>query len=186
MQRNHLEQFIQDNREAFDTDLPELRVWGNISQQLDRRKRRRLLLWRAAGMAAAVVGLLFCGVALGGYLNAPPIGAVAVMEQLDGQYLQKEAAYQEAIQEKYQQLASYEQAGAVQQDLQRLDEAIRELREELATAPPGKAEDIVEQLLENYQTKVYILERVLDRIQMANPEWQPSTPPKAEPDDRII
>ncbi len=186
MHRDHLEQFIQDNREAFDTDLPELRVWGNISQQLDRRKHRRTLLWRVAGVAAAVMGLLFCGAALGGYLSAPPTGAVAVMEGLDGQYLQREAAYQEAIQEKYQQLVSYQQAGAVRQDLELLDEAIRELRQELATAPPGKAEDIVEQLLENYQAKVYILERVLNRIQMADPDREPTASPKPEPDDRIL
>ncbi|KGE89422.1 MAG: hypothetical protein ACE362_18240 [Phaeodactylibacter xiamenensis] len=186
MHRDQFEQFIHDNRDAFDSDVPELKVWGCIRQDLDRRKHRRLLLWRVAGIAAAVIGLLFCGVALGGYLNSPTPHSIVALEDVGAQYAAQEAAYQEEIQQKYQQLVSYEQAGAVQQDLKHLDATIAELRKELQAAPPGKAEDIVKDLLENYQAKVYILERVLNRIQMADPDFESTPPKKANTDDRIL
>lgn len=186
MQRDKFEQFIHDNRDAFDSDVPELKAWGGIRQELDHRKHRRLLLWRVVGVAAAVIGLLFCGAALGGYLISPPPPAIVALNDAGAQYAAQEAAYQEEIQQKYQQLVSYEQAGAVQQDLQRLDATIAELRKELHDAPSGKAEEIMQHLLQNYQAKVYILERVLSRIQMADPDFEPAAPKKASTNDRII
>jgi hypothetical protein len=125
-------------------------------------------------------------VALGGYLNSPTPHSIVALEDVGAQYAAQEAAYQEEIQQKYQQLVSYEQAGAVQQDLKHLDATIAELRKELQAAPPGKAEDIVKDLLENYQAKVYILERVLNRIQMADPDFESTPPKKANTDDRIL
>lgn len=186
MHRDQFEQFIHDNRDAFDSDVPELKVWGGVRQDLDRRKHRRLLLWRVAGVAAAVIGLLFCGAGLGGYLSTPPPSAIVAINDIDAQYAAQEAAYQEEIQEKYQQLVSYEQAGAVQQDLKHLDETIAALRKELQAAPRGKAEEIVKNLLENYRAKVYILERVLNRIQMADPDFEPAAPKKAKTNERIL
>ncbi|MBV6655559.1 MAG: hypothetical protein KI786_17445 [Mameliella sp.] len=186
MHRDQFEQFIHDNRDAFDSDVPELKVWGGIRQEIDHRKHRRLILWRVAGAAAAVFGLLFCGAALGGYLTTASPAAIVALDDVGAQYAAQEAAYQEEIQQKYQQLVSLEQAGAVQQDLQRLDATIAELRAELQGAPPNKAEDIVKHLLENYRAKVYILERVLDRIQMADPDFKPATTEKAKTNDRII
>ncbi|MEQ8703030.1 MAG: hypothetical protein RIC19_03875 [Phaeodactylibacter sp.] len=186
MHRDQFEQFIHDNRDAFDTDVPELKAWGGIRQELDHRKHRRLLLWKVVGVAAAVVGLLFCGAALGGYLSTPVPSAIVALDDVGAQYAAQEAAYQKEIQQKYQQLVSYEQAGAVQQDLQRLDESIIELRKELQGAPSGKAEEIVKHLLENYRAKVYILERVLNRIQMADPDFEPVVPKKARTNDRIL
>jgi|AntRauTorckE5430_2_1112549.scaffolds.fasta_scaffold12436_2 HPt (histidine-containing phosphotransfer) domain-containing protein len=186
MQRDQFEQFIHHNRDAFDGDVPELKVWGSIRQELDHRKQRRLVLWRVAGVAATVIGLLFCGAALGGYFSTTDPSAIVALDDVGARYAAQEAAYQEEIQQKYQQLASYEQVGAVHKDLERLDATIAELREELKTAPPSKAEDIVKHLLENYRVKVYILERVLNRIQMTNPDVEPAAPKKARTDDRII
>lgn len=186
MHRDQIEQFIHDNRDAFDSDVPELKVWGGIRQDLDRRQHRRLLLWRIAGVAAAVIGLLFCGAALGGYLSPSPPSAIVAIDDIGARYAAQEAAYQEEIQQKYQQLVSYQQAGVVRQDLMRLDATIAELREELQGAPPGKAEVIVKGLLENYRAKVYILERVLNRIQMADPNFEPAPPKKANTNERIL
>ena len=65
MQRDYLEQFIHDQRDAFDRSVPELQVWGEISQELDRRQSRRLAFWKIGRAAAAVVALLACGALLG-------------------------------------------------------------------------------------------------------------------------
>jgi hypothetical protein len=43
-----------------------------------------------------------------------------------------------------------------------------ELREELLNAPEGKEEEIINNLIKTYQTKVSILERVLERVQSTN------------------
>ena len=170
MQRDYLEQFIHDQRDAFDRSVPELQVWGEISQELDRRQSRRLAFWKIGRAAAAVVALLACGALLGAYFFGNQMQQTASLERIAPEYAEAEAYYKDQIQEKYQQLAAYQRDNIVEKDLARLDKVMQELRQELLVAPKGKEEEIVEDLIQSYQAKVAILERVLDRLQEANPE----------------
>ncbi|MCB0582304.1 MAG: hypothetical protein KDD10_23700 [Phaeodactylibacter sp.] len=170
MQRDYIEQFILEQREAFDGPSPGLRVWGEISHELDRRQSRRLTLWKAGRAAAVVVVLLACGALLGVYLFGNRLQPAASLERVAPEYAKAEEYYQQQIHQKYQQLAAYQRDNLVDKDLARLDEVMQELRQELLIAPKGKEEEIVEDLLRSYQAKVSILERVLDRLQDAAPE----------------
>ncbi|MCO6479734.1 MAG: hypothetical protein J5I94_24065 [Phaeodactylibacter sp.] len=170
MQRDHLEQFILDNRETFDGSTPGLRVWGEINHELDRRQSRRMILWKVSRAAAVVVALLACGALIGVYLFGDQMQQAAALERIAPEYAEAEQYYQEQIHQKYQQLAAYRRDDIVEKDLARLDEVMQELRQELLVAPKGKEEEIVEDLLQSYQAKVAILERVLARLQEASPE----------------
>jgi vacuolar-type H+-ATPase subunit I/STV1 len=179
MQRDHLEQFIIDRREAFDDAVPGLNVWSEINSTLDERKQKKVLFLRVAGIAASVVALLVCGALIGShytqqqYANDPLV-------KVAPQYVELEKQYQDEINRKYQQLVSYNHAGIVDKDLSQLDEVMDELRQELLTAPRGKEMEIVESLLKSYQTKVDILERVLDRLQTGSPEQEKTQQPDEE------
>ena len=171
MQRDHLEQFILSNRESCDEATPGLQVWGEINQALDRRQSRRLALWQVSRAAAAVVILLACGALIGVYLFGNPEHQVASLERIAPEYAEAEQYYKQQIHQKYQQLAAYQRDDIVEKDLARLDEVMEELRQELLVAPKGKEEEIVEDLIQSYQAKVAILERVLGRLQETNPEF---------------
>lgn len=170
MQRDHLEQFILEQRDAFDDATPGLQVWGAVSQELERRQSRRLSLWRIGRAAAAVMVLLACGALIGVYFTGNQGPQAASLESIAPQYAEAEAYYQRQIHQKYQQLAAYRRDDIVEKDLARLDEVMQELRRELLIAPKGKEEEIVEDLIRSYQAKVSILERVLGRLQEASPE----------------
>jgi hypothetical protein len=183
MQGDSLEQYIRQNRQAFDEDLPQLKVWSNISQELDQQTgAKRASLWHKLKLAAAVVLLLACGALIGGYITHEQNQPAASLEEIAPEYAGLEAQYQREIQQKYQQLAGFQYAGVVEQDLERLDQTMKELKAELKEAPPGKEEAIVQSLLENYRAKVLVLERVLQRIQAANPEGEMTQ----EDEDRSI
>lgn len=170
MQRDYLEQFILDKREAFDGATPGLQVWGEISQELDRRQSRRLILWKASRAAAAALILLACGALIGVYFFGNQMQPYASLEKIAPEYAEAEAYYQEQIQQKHQQLVAYQRDDIVEKDLAQLDEVMQELRRELLVAPKGKEAEIVENLIQSYQAKVAILERVLNRLQESNPE----------------
>lgn len=170
MQRDYIEQFILDSRESFDDSTPGLQVWGEISQELDRRQSRRLALWKIGRAAAAVVALLACGALIGIYLFGNQMQPTASLERIAPEYAEAEEYYQQQIDQKYRQLAAYHRDGIVEKDLAQLDEVMRELRQELLVAPKGKEEEIVEDLIQSYQAKVSILERVLERLQETGPE----------------
>ncbi|MCB0586881.1 MAG: hypothetical protein KDD06_16360 [Phaeodactylibacter sp.] len=170
MQRDYIEQFILDNRESFDSSVPGLKAWGEISHELDRRQSRRMTFWKVSRAAAAVVLLLACGAILGVYLSGSQMQQAAQLEEIAPEYAEAEEYYKSQIDQKYQQLAAYHRDDFVEKDLARLDKVMQELREELLVAPKGKEEEIVKNLIQSYQAKVAILERVLDRLQEANPE----------------
>jgi len=65
-------------------------------------------------------------------------------------------------------LVSYEQADVVRPDLQQLDEMFKELTQELENAPKGTEEAIINAMIKNYQAKVDILNRVLEKVEAVN------------------
>lgn len=169
MQRDYIEQFVLDNREAFDEAIPGLQVWGAVTQELDRRRHRRLIIWRVMQLAAVVALLLASGALLGVYAFGLSPRHTASIEEIAPHYAELEAYYQQQIKQKSRQLASYSYDASVERDLTGLDEAMQELREELAEAPKGSEEQIVENLIKSYQAKAAILERVLERLRTADP-----------------
>ena len=174
MQSDHIEQFIQENREAFDTEIPSLKAWAAIDQSLglqEKRSAKRIAIWKTMRVAAAVIALLVCGGLVGSYMTRIQLGDTpANLAQISPEYAELEQFYQTQIQDKYNQLVSYDQEDVVNPDLNQLDEIMEELRSELANAPEGSEEQIIENLIQSYQTKVDILERVLERIQISNPK----------------
>jgi hypothetical protein len=169
MAHDNLERFIRDNRPLFDDEVPNLKIWGNIERQLPSKAPLKAKTFRLASIAAAVIFLLSAGAAIGVYWIGPQkVPQLAEMHNIDPEVLQMEQFYQSQIQEKYQVLSSYQEDPVVRQDFEQLDQTMLELREELLNAPEGKEEEIIENLIKTYQTKVFILERVLERIQSTN------------------
>ena len=171
MQRDSLEKFIIENRESFDDAQPSLKVWSGIDKRLNERKARRITLWKGLRVAAAVIALLFIGGVAGHYLgstaNSEP---VANLEEMAPEYAEMARYYEQEIDQRIQRLASYQQGETVLEDFEQMDQAMEELKRDLMNAPKGQEEQIIESLILTYQTKVQILERVLERIQTNDPK----------------
>ncbi|NUO01186.1 MAG: hypothetical protein HUU01_11285 [Saprospiraceae bacterium] len=168
MQRDFLEQFIKDNREAFDDATPNLKVWADVSKTLDARppQAKRVVMWSKARVAAAIVALVTAGALFGSYLTrVNDQEAVASAELVSPELIEAEQYYNGEVQKRYSQLANYQYDKSVDQDLQQIDQIMEELRADLAEAPKGMEEEIISNLIKSYQTKIRILERVLDRTQ---------------------
>lgn len=161
-----VENFIRTNRPAFDTEIPSLKVWATIEKQVNPQpmnKVVRMTWWR---QAAAAVALLVVGAFIGFYLNENKVDKALVQasEQVAPELQEAEDFYNQKVQSKYAQLASFNPDPSVMADLKQIDEVQEELRQELKNAPTSTREDIVRRLIENYQIKLGILERVLNHI----------------------
>lgn len=168
MQRDFLEQFISNNRAAFDDATPSLKIWAEIDKSLEaqRPQAKRVAMWPKARIAAAVVLLLTVGAVMGSYLTrVNDQEAVASAELASPELLEAEQYYNREVQRRYSQLANYQYDKSIDQDLAQIDQIMEELRADLAEVPKGKEEEIVSNLIKSYQTKIRILERVLNRTQ---------------------
>ena len=170
-----LEKFIQENRDAFDADVPPGGLWDRIDSQLDRQapvaRVRQLHLMPWLRRAAAALILLVSGIGIGYYINdADPATQLVSLTDISPEYAELETYYQSQVNLRMQQLVNYRQIDDVQPDLEQLDAVYQELQQELDNAPAGSEERIIQAMIDNYQAKLSILERVLERVQYTNPE----------------
>jgi len=170
---DRLEQFIGENRTALDRDIPGLRVWAGICKALDARQQTAKVhhLWRNLRVAASVVVLLAVGALIGMYAykyNHPR--ELPTLAEIAPEYAELEQYYASRVSNRMRELSRFNQQATVQPDIQQLDELYQELQRELNSAPKGSEEQIVQAMIRNYQIKLDILERVLEKIQSTNPK----------------
>ncbi|MEM9821217.1 MAG: hypothetical protein AAF985_09105 [Bacteroidota bacterium] len=172
--KDNLEKFIQDHREEFDREIPSLKVWAAIDKNLrdedeEQPTAKPRTMWRYAWIAASIAFLLATGALIGVQMAEDGQAGIASLSDVSTEYAEMENYYQKQIQEKVAILARYDDQ-TVTEDLKQVDEFMVELQEELKEAPKGNEEKIINAMIDNYQTKINILERVLERIQSTNRE----------------
>ncbi|MCB0607125.1 MAG: hypothetical protein H6562_15550 [Lewinellaceae bacterium] len=168
MQQDRLEQFIWSNREAFDDASPGLRVWAQLERQLDAGHKRRFSPRSLLKYAAAVLLLLTAGAAIGFYLNNPK-NQEQPLTASGSELSDLENYYNQQVDQKFAQLAKYNYDPTIKADLDQIDQAMLELKQELSVAPKGKEKEIIQRLIKSYQLKIQILEKMLDFVQPDEP-----------------
>lgn len=166
--RDNLENFINENREQFDDKVPSLKVWADIEKGLAPPKAKRFSLFRIASVAASVIILLGVGAFFGrNYSNtiAPTHEQIVNLGEISPEYAERESKLKKEFNQKHARLVSHKDYNlSVDDDLKDLDKTMAELRKELANVPKGSEEQIIEAIIRNYQSKIRILEIVLEKI----------------------
>ncbi len=170
--KDNLEDFIRSNRADFDMESPDLKVWAGIDNNLGKNQRpRRVSLWRNFAAAASVLILLGLGTLIGMQINQQDTARQSLADvSLEHQELQQ--YYEVQLKEKKALLASHHSDPTVYEDLQQLESFLEELKGELQAAPKDSEEQIVRAMIENYQDRLEILERVLSRVKSGSTEPQ--------------
>lgn len=162
---DNLEKFISQNRADFDDKSPPDRTWRAIEKEVH-PTAKRITFWRGFKVAAAILLLLTTGAAMGiAFMNSQNASTLA-SNSLTEEFLEVERFYQKEINVKVMQLASMKiYDTSVNDDLAQLDVSINELKSEIADAPKGSEAEIISTMINNYKTKVELLERILERME---------------------
>ena len=164
-----IEHFVKDNIDQFNTKVPSLKVWSKINQQLQPQKTaRRISFLRMVKYAACVIFLLGIGAKAGIYFSQINNNGMDSLGEIAPEYAEMEQYYQKQIDSKHAQLANYDYDTRVNEDLSQVDDILKELRTELIDTPKGSEEQIVDAMIQNYKTKIAILEIVLEKIKSTN------------------
>jgi len=187
-----LEKYIVDNREAFDCAVPSLKVWAEIDKSLEQKSGKRVRMWKVLRVAAAAAILIVSGAVGGAYLNGNFDHNQGAIAQLAPEHADLEKFYTEQVEQKTKQLVSMKHVGykRVEEDLKKLDDSFVELMQEYQKLPHGTGEMVIQAMLENYQAKLDILERVLEKVKNNNPnielENELPTQQNDEEDDNAV
>jgi len=170
MNKDNLEKFIFERRDAFDDQEPPKMTWGKIQQELqkDNKVPRRISLWQVVKMASLIVFLISIGIVIGQYSSSNT--EIASIEESFPEFKEAQTYYEFEVDEKLAQLARYSYDNSLEEDMAQLDDFMEELRMELEEAPKGTEELIINAMITNYQTKLDILEKVLESAKSTNQE----------------
>ncbi len=156
--KNSIEDFINQNKEAFDDKVPSDKVWMTISNRLFSNASfwNSLIVWRAA--AVVLLGLCI-------YLAVPKFTAQRERSIALSEFKDIESFYISQISEKVNQIEASrgQEAGlnGFTQDFQQLDAMYEVLKEEMKTRPSQKVKDA---LVLNLLIRIDLLNQQLHKI----------------------
>jgi len=152
---DNFKKFVEEHRQEFESHKEDYQsLWQGIEAKLPARKRgiQRNFFWKAA-----VVILL----AVSGFLA---LKVSSQQAKLPVELTEAATHYAPLIAERMEilQVHTPEVGSQVLADLDVLDQAFNELREDLAD--DANNEEVVEAMIENYRIKLEVLEQILDEI----------------------
>ncbi len=166
---DRLEDFIKQNRSAFDFDEPGGHLWKAIEADLPVKKNRLRLISRISGIAASVLILLSAGFYLGTRQQSNQLSQDAFASQQ--QYREFQEAQQYYISTIKDKMDKVEDMGAEEEtlnDLKQLDEVYEELKTELLENQYKDKDYLINLMINNYKTKIGILERIIEKSEQQN------------------
>ena len=177
-----LEKFVRENRVAFDDKTPPNLVWEGIEARLNQQVATetttkiiplRSRLYQYTKIAAVALLLLTIGGFLGSYWTSQKQAEQLSFGAINEEYQELETFYSEQVNLQMTQLKKYRIDESLMNDIKELDASFSELKKELKTS--GKEADnevIINAMIENYQSKIDILERVLNHLERKNKDKQ--------------
>ena len=174
MDRDALEQFILDNRQAFETKVAPEGIWNDIASNLDRDHRiyriPKSLFW-ALIMVILISAIGFIVVTSSN--NQVDTSHPPTLEFADFQELKEtKDYYTDQVNVKLDELSTYTSDATIFEDLRLLDRMEKDLLLELNNAEGEFKEYVLHAIIDNYQTRLSLLQNVLDEHKIANSQIQ--------------
>ena len=169
MQYDELEDFIRDNREAFDHQLPPTDIWNRI-EEISYTKPKKIISLRHFFKVAASVAILLGGSFLFGndYISNQ-YEKLQINRRLPAEFIEIEQYYDQQVSHIYNHLVDFGEEEILNDELVKIDQTIQNLKRALISTPPGTEDEIVKNIVESYQKKLQMLGRALEHIQAQEP-----------------
>ncbi|MEQ9593408.1 MAG: hypothetical protein RLN86_12445 [Cyclobacteriaceae bacterium] len=159
--KDSLKDFVNNNREAFDSKLPDNEVWDRIANSLPSRKVPlwdNLMVWRAAALILMTLSITL-------YFYKPSQEGNEQANQLRGEFSAIESYYIEEIAEKVALIDHFDGEFAEDQftqDLQKLDAMYQVLLDEMKVNPSEKVKDA---LILNILVRMDLLDQQIKKLE---------------------
>ena len=159
--KDNIENFIRDNRDAFDHREPRSDVWESISRKLPGRPSGIHWMWKAA----AVIFFMSTAVLLVQKFEKNDVPALAEQREMSSEFNQVEQFYFEQISEKKNLIDELQKDNIPEIDvlaeLQKLDAMYLVLRQQYDTEPTA---EVIDALTLNLLVRIDLLNKTLEDL----------------------
>jgi len=172
MQQDNLEKYISDHRSDFDSESPPPMVWMNIEKIISDEKgdtpkviqMKTPTIMRIMQVAAMFVVVMGVGLLIGLQLSDGRASDYDSNPNLQ-EFVEAERHYSNQIDKMWTavKVSGIEEQNTIQEDLEALDQVYNELRNELLEDSGQNTDKVVNAMIQNYRTKIDILETVLNK-----------------------
>jgi len=159
---DNLEKFITENKDQFNDRLPSPDLWASIEKEVKKEKTKRFSIVKFMGAGAAAVMLLLVGVLFGVNFSGDDMDK-AISNSSFTDYKQTEQYYAVQVKNYLEEITELDTESNIEEELKQLDEVYQELRDELLNAEIRNQDMIINAMIKNYQIKVGMLERILEK-----------------------
>jgi len=161
-----LEDFMRDNRDDFDSELPSLDLWDKIESKLEKKEKGKHKFLKIASAVAAVLVLAI----LGTYMLQPQSDNNRYANISDPELknlLETEAFYAQKVSLKVGEIQKCykvhpELKMDIENDLNELDTMYRELEKDLDDNLYNR--EVIEAMIQNNRFRLEMVDRVLNQI----------------------
>jgi hypothetical protein len=155
-----MQQFVKDNRAAFDDKEPSDMLWHKIDEKLKATDRFQWV-WKVAAVVFFCTSLVL-------FFSRPsdPVELMVQKEKVAEDFEDIESFYFQMISERKDIIYDYKEPNEIlevdfEQDLQKLDAMYQVLKDELKTNPSKK---VVEALILNLLVRIDVLNEKIDEL----------------------
>ncbi len=174
MDKDNFKDFIQANKDQFDSIEPSPESWNKIEQRVykDKPLIRTTILLRVAASLFLILGAAWIGI----QIVSTPQNQVAVEEAqsiedsatyafygMSDELVEVEKFYVSEVNMKEEKLASFQVDEDLMEEVEKLKLEFDQLKEEMSTSPDPM--QVVEALINNYQLRLEILQSILDQLE---------------------
>lgn len=181
MRKGRLEQFIDDNRTEFDSELPNMKLWGEIDKAVNPKPKKGH--WQIASRAVAGIALLlfFGYLSFGNFyqkeyqnINKKP-QALAVDQNPELSEIKD--YYSNRINKSMGKLVAIGHHDPdLFRDIKQMEMFYDTLQMEWAKNPHKSDDQLVNAMIENYKSRSELLENVLQHIERKNNNFSLAQP----------
>jgi len=162
--KDRLEEFVKENREGFDSEVPRSDLWSEIESELEKKETHfdYSWLWKVAALVflASTIALLFKGNITDDDLPSDQLSSNGYNSEL----VEVESYYTQLISEKKQEIQSYEIKDIeLLSDINGLDSMYAELKSNLKVNQ--KDGRLISAMIKNLQLRVDILNQQLNILE---------------------
>jgi len=162
---------VEEGRDEFEVYSSEFdALWPEIEARLNGNKRTLEIKWIWRVAAAFVVGVGITAMLYTKNVNLADADELAL--QISPEWAETEQYYVDKVNEKIEAIhaRNVNLDGVISEDMQLLDLAYSELRNDLADGTDN--EEVISAMIMNYQIKLEILERILEEVQERDQDEQ--------------